>query len=367
MKKILITLGLALLIAIPSAVFALSATEIEQQIAEYEKKISSLREELVRVRLNAGTNTTLPTPAPQNFREFCNADRFFSVNVTGADVTALQEYLKSLGLLPSTNGTYDEATQAAIREFQKLQGIVSTGTPGTTGWGIVGPKTRAALRAKLCSVSVTPPIKLCIKEGIVCGVREDGSYITVRNECLLDAAKAKLAYAGECKNISVTPTPPTTIYPPPPKPSVECPPVAQPLCAPGNTIISNGTDANGCSLGSRCGPITTIDAPVCTLEYAPVCGAKNGIKKTYGNSCQMRGDSADFIQNGVCPAVSIAPPGNSGGNTGSLPDNCKTWTDGCNTCSRLAFGNGGAACTLKACASITGEEPPKVYQCLTYF
>lgn len=39
------------------------------------------------------------------------------------------------------------ATEAAVKKFQQKYGIVSSGTPATTGYGAVGPKTRARLNA----------------------------------------------------------------------------------------------------------------------------------------------------------------------------------------------------------------------------
>jgi len=42
---------------------------------------------------------------------------------------------------------YGSLTQAAIKKFQKKYGIVSSGTPSTTGYGALGPKTRAQLNA----------------------------------------------------------------------------------------------------------------------------------------------------------------------------------------------------------------------------
>src|SRR3989344_3800242 len=48
---------------------------------------------------------------------------------------------------------------------------------------------------------------------------------------------------------------------------------------------------------------------VCTMEYAPVCGAKpivcittpcNPIQQTYGNRCMMQADGATFLYDGAC-------------------------------------------------------------------
>lgn len=43
------------------------------------------------------------------------------------------------------SGFFGSLTQKAVQRFQVKHGIVSSGTPGTTGYGHVGPKTRATL------------------------------------------------------------------------------------------------------------------------------------------------------------------------------------------------------------------------------
>ncbi len=42
-------------------------------------------------------------------------------------------------------GYFGPATQKAVRRFQCKYDIVCSGSPGTTGWGVVGPKTRAKI------------------------------------------------------------------------------------------------------------------------------------------------------------------------------------------------------------------------------
>ena len=73
--------------------------------------------------------------------------RTLSRGMSGADVTALQQFLVTKGLLPQSSviGIFGPATEAAVKKFQSQQGIVSSGTPSTTGYGIVGPRTRATI------------------------------------------------------------------------------------------------------------------------------------------------------------------------------------------------------------------------------
>lgn len=69
--------------------------------------------------------------------------------VRGEEVRQLQKLLaadKSLYPEGRITGYFGPATEQAIKRFQAKYGIVSSGTPTTTGYGLVGPKTREKLR-----------------------------------------------------------------------------------------------------------------------------------------------------------------------------------------------------------------------------
>src|SRR4051794_35288032 len=67
-------------------------------------------------------------------------------------VELLQEFLIAGNYLAPGNNTgyFGPLTQTAVQSFQMAQDIVSSGSPATTGWGNVGPRTRAAIRAQTC-------------------------------------------------------------------------------------------------------------------------------------------------------------------------------------------------------------------------
>ena len=70
----------------------------------------------------------------------------------GEDVTELQTYLSTnSAIYPSglVTGYFGPLTQAGVQRFQVSQGIVSSGTPSTTGYGRVGPRTMARINALL--------------------------------------------------------------------------------------------------------------------------------------------------------------------------------------------------------------------------
>lgn len=70
----------------------------------------------------------------------------------GTEVSELQTYLSTnVNIYPSglVTGYFGQLTKAGVERFQTAQGIVSSGTPTTTGYGRVGPTTQAAINAKL--------------------------------------------------------------------------------------------------------------------------------------------------------------------------------------------------------------------------
>ncbi len=74
--------------------------------------------------------------------------RVLSVGSTGDDVTRLQQFLaRDPSIYPEgiISGYYGALTEAAVRRWQVAYNIVSSGTPGTTGFGQVGPRTAAAM------------------------------------------------------------------------------------------------------------------------------------------------------------------------------------------------------------------------------
>ncbi len=84
--------------------------------------------------------------------EHANAAIYASLDVgaTGSQVTELQTYLATnASIYPSglVTGFFGPLTQAAVQRFQTAQGIVSAGTPATTGYGRVGPMTMLRINA----------------------------------------------------------------------------------------------------------------------------------------------------------------------------------------------------------------------------
>ncbi len=87
-------------------------------------------------------------PIPPAFHHTFNVDLKFGQS--GDEVKALQTALQIDGEFPLTvppTGYFGAITEQAVKDFQKKYGIVTSGTPATTGYGRCGPKTRLKLNA----------------------------------------------------------------------------------------------------------------------------------------------------------------------------------------------------------------------------
>ncbi len=95
--------------------------------------------------VNQGTTNTAQTSFKKARVLFARGLR---VGITGDDVKALQEFFaqdKTIYPEGLTTGYFGSATLRAIQRFQAKYGIATSGTPDTTGYGALGPKTRALI------------------------------------------------------------------------------------------------------------------------------------------------------------------------------------------------------------------------------
>lgn len=79
---------------------------------------------------------------------------------SGGQVSALQRYLTRAGYYSGPiTGYYGDETVKAVQAMQRAAGIVSSGTPETTGYGAVGKSTlKYLLVHSACSGSTTPTV-----------------------------------------------------------------------------------------------------------------------------------------------------------------------------------------------------------------
>ena len=108
----------------------------------------------VRAALNGatapGVGNSSNSPA-SNCLLSTNLSRGATDATTNGQVSVLQDLL---GVTPVT-GYFGPLTETAVQTWQTSHNILSSGSPSTTGWGVVGPKTRAAMATRCIGTEVT--------------------------------------------------------------------------------------------------------------------------------------------------------------------------------------------------------------------
>ncbi len=129
---------------------SLTAKAVQKfQAANDISPISGYVGPLTRVKLNSliGNNGT-PVPTTPAVSASRSITQNLSVGDSGLEVTLLQQLLTSDGdYTGPVTGYYGSLTEQGVETFQQKYGIVTYGTPDTTGYGSVGPKTRNQLES----------------------------------------------------------------------------------------------------------------------------------------------------------------------------------------------------------------------------
>lgn len=152
--KIRLTLAALLIVAgvamVPSSTRAQTNEFLLQQIAQLLAQVQFLQAQLQAVEGSTpgpvvGVPSTTP-PAVSN-RSCLSLTGNIGRGDRGGEVEKLQRYLTATGhyTYGEITGYFGSATEAAVKRFQASRGVVSSGTPATTGYGLVGPATRRAL------------------------------------------------------------------------------------------------------------------------------------------------------------------------------------------------------------------------------
>jgi peptidoglycan hydrolase-like protein with peptidoglycan-binding domain len=143
------TLSLAQSIVPQASVQASSAVSLTAELQQLEAELASIK---------AGTSATAPSSVSASAMSSGSMASCPTITAalqfgsTGASVTSLQQFLIAKGLLASASATgyFGVLTQAAVGKWQASQGIA---TSGSSGYGTVGPKTRAAISAQCTSAN----------------------------------------------------------------------------------------------------------------------------------------------------------------------------------------------------------------------
>jgi hypothetical protein len=144
----------------------LSLVSQEAAIEALQAKIILLKQILANlIQTAAYKRTDIATQAPKveaaptgpDYSACPKISKSLQVGAVGSEVTTLQRFLMQIGFLPdeSDTGSFDINTEAAVQRFQVREGIISSGSASTTGYGATGPKTRTVLSR--CTLPAAAP------------------------------------------------------------------------------------------------------------------------------------------------------------------------------------------------------------------
>lgn len=129
-------------------------------LSDLQELLNQLKEQVTLLQTKIDELKTQQSISKEEFKELKDSYKFIRTlrqGARGEDVRVLQEFLKQFtdiypeGLVTSYFGPL---TEAAVKRFQIKNGIVSSGTPETTGYGQVGPLTRTALNDNIGDYTV---------------------------------------------------------------------------------------------------------------------------------------------------------------------------------------------------------------------
>ena len=131
------------------------ATTYTYTIAAYDAagNISGLSFHADAITFSSSTVALAPIPIPVAVNSAPSGTPAFTValyfGLANPSVKALQAVLIARGYLGAqyATGFFGALTQKAVQQFQCAQSIVCSGNPSSTGWGMVGVRTRKALNA----------------------------------------------------------------------------------------------------------------------------------------------------------------------------------------------------------------------------
>ena len=142
--RLLIAL-VAFTMVFPALASAATLSELHAQVARLMQQLLMLQQGNVP---SFQKQVTTPTQCP-------TIARTLSRDMRGVDVTQLQDFLIAQGDLVAeyNTGFFGRLTETAVKTFQCREIQICSGTPESTGYGKVGPMTRARIAA-VCNTSL---------------------------------------------------------------------------------------------------------------------------------------------------------------------------------------------------------------------
>ncbi len=132
-----------------------STAQLMAQVQALLAQINALQAQGGTVPAYTGATGMSSVGAGVNSSACPNIGRVLTFGSTGDDVTRLQQFLaRDASIYPEgiASGYYGTLTQAAVQRWQTKYNIVSSGTPDSTGFGVAGPRTAAAISLQ-CSTT----------------------------------------------------------------------------------------------------------------------------------------------------------------------------------------------------------------------
>lgn len=313
-KRILFIAILIATLGSPFATHAVTQAELLAQIDSLLKLVLDLQN---RVRALGGESPATPPTSIATTGLLLPSDydvcirpitRTLARGSQGDDVLALQEFLRAYAAYTGELGGYfGELTERAVREYQTTQGIITSGYPETTGFGVVGPRTRLSITTFCNTAQRTVPVTPTVTSPVT------------------------PAQGTHC------PTVPTL-------PQNFCTGTHTPHAAYGSDACQTGWICKTPTVTTATTTATTTTTTTCGSEYIPVCaripitcpaGATCTEQSpiTFSNSCFMNLSSAILVSQGACPAPTQATPQNRApliesisGPTDLAPNEHGSWT-----------------------------------------
>jgi peptidoglycan hydrolase-like protein with peptidoglycan-binding domain len=144
--------GSALLIS-PLLASADTIAELQAKIQSLLSQLSAVQTQLQQLQVTATTTTAVQSNATGTAASTLRCPvilRTLTLGARGSDVSDLQAYLGTQGVFQGeATGYFGTQTQAAVQAWQRLQDLVSNGSPSTTGYGVIGPRS-INLLMRLC-------------------------------------------------------------------------------------------------------------------------------------------------------------------------------------------------------------------------
>lgn len=206
-------------------------------------ELDQLEQEIAALGGSSSATSSAPASMSTNNAVMCpTLPRSLSIGASGADVTSLQTFLSQEGYFQtSPTGYFGSVTQAAVGAWQEAQGVVSGASD--PGFGIVGPKTRAAIAAACggtvqqteCSPTAAPATECSTGWQPV----SDAAGCTVYYQCTITLPLASTT--------TITTAPSATQ---PAIATTSCPFVEPPTCT--GTVTPFQTDSDGCVTAYEC-------------------------------------------------------------------------------------------------------------------